>query len=282
MSESGISTISDRTPLIKFLKNYTQSELAEVYRNIGLTRSKLRELISTGADYKKLPRLISLYLALHKILNYKDIFWESEWVLYKVECDPSSQGLKLKLDGLKDQGRIYLWVENPLKSELYYLFNIEKLSVKSTVQEAFKNMIGLLDGKKSLTIIRNSFKEDEKVLDEIKNYNLKLYKISFPAYVIKDFISNCREVLTASLSCSKEISGTDGIEKIVFHGSNVGKGLSELNRRQEIDLSRLGSWIEIQTKDLYLSVDGRVRFKNYNNFLDFIETIGKDLIRVEK
>ncbi len=281
MSRINIPTV-DTIPLSKLLKQYSQSELKEFYKYLGFTGVKLKELLAAGLDYKKMPRLISLYLALQKTLNSENVFWENDWTLYKIEQISSAYSLKLDLEKLNNPDKTYLWIEKPLKSESYYLFNVEKLSVKSTIREAYKNMIGFLDVKKAVAIIRNSLKESDKILAEIKNYNLKLYKISFPAYVIKDFVSNCKDVLTASLSCSREISGTDGIEKIVFHGSDVGKGLIELNRRQEIDLSRLGSWTEIQTKDLYLSVDGRIRFKDYNRVLEFLESAGKDLIQTEK
>ncbi len=281
MKKVNVLTSTDRTPLIKLLKQYSQSELTEFYKYLGLTGSKLKEILAAGLDHKKLPRLISLYLGLQKVLNFENIFWEEEWILYKIEQAAGNYSLKLNQDYLRNQGKIYLWIEKPLKSGVYYLFNIEKLNVKSTIQEACKNMIGFLDGKQAVAVIKNSFKENSEILDEIKNYNIRLYKILFPAYVIKEFVSSHEEVLTASLTCSREISGTAGIEKIVFHGSNVGKGLTELNRRQEIDLSKLGSWSEIQTRDLYLSVEGKIRFRDYNKLLEFVKNAGKDLIRVE-
>ncbi|MEM2907281.1 MAG: hypothetical protein QW739_04320 [Candidatus Odinarchaeota archaeon] len=278
MLDSNVSI--EKNPLLKLLKQYSRKELTTAYKSLGFTGVKLRELLSAGVDHKRLPRLICLYLSLQRLLNFKNIFWENDWLLFTVKDKKASESIDLKQvekPGLKDDDRVYLWVESPLKSEIFHLFNIEQMGVKSTVQDALKNILAVLDKKRFILLIRNGLKDAEKILREFKNSAFPFYKISFPAYIIKELVWSCNDVLTASISCSREISGTDGIDRIIFYGCNVGRGITELNRRHEIDLSRLGSWTEIQTSDFYLNVDGKIRFKDYNRLLEFVEGREKDL-----
>lgn len=276
--------VSEDTPLSQLYGHYKiyKKELIEIYRALGFKDPKLGILLKTSAELKKSHPRIYLYLVLYRLLHLKNVFWDRFWSFFRLkyrENSPAQRKLSVRVDlDLKDYKNSYLWVSKPLKSDILYLFNTEKLYGKATVNDALNSLVGILDKKRLIMFIKNGFGEAEILRDVFRDQKLDFFKILFPAYLIKDLIRSSKDVSSASISCPREISGTSGISKIIFQGSNVGTGISELNKRQEIDLSKLGTWTEMQSGDLYISVDGKLKFKDYTKIIEFIMKTDKELI----
>jgi hypothetical protein len=258
-------------------------ELKNIFISLKFNKSKIANLIKKRRSIRTIDKELYWFLIFHRLVSITNIFWEKTWKLFSLEVKEKSKKteiMKLKIPGtIKIKNTTYRLLKLPSSPDIIYIVNYKNLNYNMKVYEIINTISAIIDQKNLLLLIIENLVEKNLINKILKNLNLEVYSNSIPSFIIKDLLWNAKNVIRASLICRKEISGTDGMGKITFLGNDVARGISELNARQEIDLSRLGTWTEIETEMFFINVDGYLRFKNYKNLIGFIKKNKKDLIQ---
>ncbi|MHA1410462.1 MAG: hypothetical protein ACTSQY_09200 [Candidatus Odinarchaeia archaeon] len=280
-----MTKIKTTTPLnkkmrTKSLVNYfidNDKELAKILETLGYSKNKKTTILKQIKNIKKIDKELYWYLVIYRFLKEVNILWEKTWKIYTYKRKTKSKAgiVEIKQAGFKKiRNTDYKWFKLP-GNKLYYLINEKTLNSNLTIDELYDSIIAILD--KNNTILFSS-RENEIINNLSKKLRIDIFSNKIPSYIIKEILWKTKNITQAILNCRKEISGTDGINKIIFNGEDVARGISELNNRQEIDLSRLGTWTEVETTSLKINTNGEIRFKKYNTFTRFFKNVKKYLI----
>ncbi len=248
------SQIGD-TNIIKFkdivTENVPKEDLVDLlYKNMNEQKISFEDIWKTA----ELSYFMSTWMEFYTYPKFSMNFKRIRKKLHDAYPDDP---YKVYILNIHKKPKIHMIVEMPISAK--------KNELRAAVYEGYRNSAFILPEYGFVFLdINNNHDNFVDLISKILNVELSSIKIN--ALKLKKFYENNRFLVKLSVSANSQITGFEGLDRIVFEGNDVKLGLEGLHKRQDIrvHLDGIGPKLAIFSKNLKIKRGNKVMISTLN------------------
>ena len=207
----------------------------------------------------------------------------SKWMPFYL-VKPQKENLKLLRTQLKTKYSLYALIILELHSnpKVFLLArlpkNFRRNTEKAEIPAIARDSVYWVPEKGLIFTDVHDDAKGEEFVNTIKKLTGKFEPYRIRALDLKQFYNDTLEISKLSVNADLQITGFDGLDKIVFHGYHVKKGIYGLHKRHDlrVNLDGIGPKIAVESKNIDLKIGNEVKIKRIEGLSTLFKMLHPD------